>query len=345
MPLDSLGRGVAELAALATSDFEPLQLLHRLCEVAAEALDVDGVGVMRLAEGRTTYVHATGGDIKDLELLQEALQEGPCRDALDSGQLVKAGSIDEMAWPRFECRAAELGVHAVLALPLIGRGRTWGTLDLYWAVDHTITDDDIAAAELLAHVAVSFLAMDADRAELRAAHEDLALRAMHDQLTGLPNRGLIHELIEFALAAARRNRTLVTVLFLDLDGFKAINDTFGHRAGDEVLVTAARRLLSSVREMDRVSRLAGDEFLILVDNQESAAAALEGAHALAGRIHELLARPLHIDGVDIALSASIGAAVTSGGVSVGTLVHRADTAMYEAKSGAPGGTVIRLLPE
>ncbi|WP_196073492.1 diguanylate cyclase domain-containing protein [Nakamurella alba] len=343
MALDQLSQGVAELATLAAADFDPHDVLHRLCEVAAQALEVDGAGVMRADGGTTTYVHASSGGVKDLEMLQEVLQEGPCRDALDSGRMIIAGTIQDMAWPAFQRMATTVDLHAVLAVPLLSRGRAWGTLDLYWNSPHHITDDDIAAAQLLANVAVSFLVMSSDRAQLQAAHNDLRHRALHDQLTGLANRELMHQHIDHALAAARRNDTLIAVLFVDLDDFKSINDTFGHRAGDHVLATAAQRLQSCIREMDIAGRLAGDEFLILCENITPLATAIHSMQTLAHRIHQSLDQPLEVQGVELRLRASIGASLTNGSTTVEALIHHADTAMYRAKTAGPGGTAIRLL--
>ena len=128
------------------------------------------------------------------------------------------------------------------------------------------TDGDRASAQLLANVAVSYLAMAQDRAQSRQAQEQLAKRVLHDQLTGLPNRGLMQELITHALAASDRRGTLVAVLFVDLDRFKPINDTFGHQTGDQVLQVVARRMQEALRAGDTVGRLGGDEFLILCED-------------------------------------------------------------------------------
>ena len=136
-----------------------------------------------------------------------------------------------MRWPAFEQAAAAIGVQAVLAVPLRNRDRSWGSLDLYWLAEHQMTAPDRAAAQLLANVVVSYLAMAEDRARLLAAQQQLTHQVLHDQLTGLPNRLLIQELIEHALAGAGRRDAHVAVLFVDLDRFKSINDTFGHSAG------------------------------------------------------------------------------------------------------------------
>ena len=161
---ESLAWAVGELAERSTSEFDLDDMLRRLCEVAAESLEVDGVGLMKLLDGETRFVHVSNPELTDLERLQELLQTGPCRDAADSRLPVAAGTVAEMVWPEFERLAGDTGMHAVLAVPLLTRSRVWGTLDLYWRAEHPVTDTDRASAQLLANVAVSYLAMAQDRA-------------------------------------------------------------------------------------------------------------------------------------------------------------------------------------
>ena len=332
---------VGELAELSTGEFDVDELLRRLCDVAARSLPVDGVGVMKTDENAANrFVHASDPPLIDLEQLQETLQEGPCRDAVDTGEMITAASVPDMRWPTFAKVAAAAGVQAVLAVPMISRGRAYGTLDLYWRNEHAATGDDRAAAKLLANVAVSYLSMARDRARSRSAQDQLAHQVLHDQLTGLPNRTLMEELIGHALAASGRTGTLVAVLFVDLDHFKQINDTHGHQAGDDILQIAARRMQNAVRTTDTVGRISGDEFIISCEGINPAdgaplAATLQALTAVGQRIRHHIAQPIEVlhSPTPITLTASIGVAVTTDRPTPAELIHTADQAMYQAKTG------------
>jgi diguanylate cyclase (GGDEF)-like protein/PAS domain S-box-containing protein len=162
----------------------------------------------------------------------------------------------------------------------------------------------------------------------RRAEEELAHQAVHDALTGLPNRWLVTERLEQALAGASRTGSEVAVLFVDVDRFKLVNDGRGHAAGDGVLVTLAERLRAIVRSDDVVGRFGGDEFVVVCEGRT---AALESA-LMAERITGALREPVLIDGQEVFLSASIGIAVSDGGDPPESLLRDADAAMYRAKA-------------
>lgn len=330
---------VAELAHYAVGDFDVDDLLHELCAAAVNALRGPNpgvvVGVMALDGSRTRFVQASHPWVVPLEALQEAEQTGPCRVAADTGQPVLAQSPAQLAatGPLFAAAAAAAGVMAVLVLPLMSRGRCWGTLDLYWGTPHSPSDDEHAAAQLLADVAVSYLVMAADRAEMTAAKAQLAQQVLHDQLTGLPNRELIHELIHHALNTAERHRSCVAVLFVDVNKFKTVNDRYGHLAGDHVLQVIARRLRQTVRAGDSVGRLSGDEFLILCEDLPADLAdAAININRLAGRVTAAITEPITVGDHTLHVTASVGIGITGDRPSPRDLIHEADLAMYEAKN-------------
>ena len=162
--------------------------------------------------------------------------------------------------------------------------------------------------------------------------------ALHDQLTGLPNRSLLLDRLSQVLARAKRDDKQFALLFLDLDGFKDINDRLGHAAGDKVLQRVAERLLSCVRGGDTACRYGGDEFVLLLPEVESETRAVEVAEKIRGR----LAMPHEIDGHAIALTATVGIAVyPRNGIGQVDLIEHADAAMYRAK-GAKGISGTRL---
>ena len=157
--------------------------------------------------------------------------------------------------------------------------------------------------------------------------EDMTHLARHDLLTDLPNRGLLLDRVEHALQVSRRRGTRLALLFVDLDGFKEINDRFGHAAGDAVLVDVAARLNSCVRQSDTVARLGGDEFALLLEdvNPTEVTSACE-------RILASLSLGAHVAGHELSLSASIGVAVSDISETADGMLRNADLAMYEAKS-------------
>lgn len=167
-----------------------------------------------------------------------------------------------------------------------------------------------------------------DISEQKRMQIDLLWHATHDELTGLPNRNLIHDRLNHALQRSRRQGLSLALLFVDLDGFKLINDTYGHKTGDQILKTVGNQLIDMVRPGDTVARLASDEFVILCEQLEQPTA----ISALAERINDNLRQPIDLCGQQLYLSASIGIAVGHGAThSADDLLRAADTAMYEVK--------------
>jgi diguanylate cyclase (GGDEF)-like protein len=168
--------------------------------------------------------------------------------------------------------------------------------------------------------------------DVSAAHtyaQEMARSAQHDFLTGLPNRMLLSDRISRAIAAAPRHQAVVAVLFLDLDGFKLVNDTFGHAVGDKLLQSVSRRLVECVRASDTVSRQGGDEFVVLLSEVERA----EDAADVARRMLQAVAAVHVVDGLELHVRTSIGVSVyPDDGADPESLIKSADTAMYQAKA-------------
>src|SRR5262249_10408134 len=177
-------------------------------------------------------------------------------------------------------------------------------------------------------IGVAMNITDRKTAEQRVAH-----MAHHDALTGLPNRVLLRDRIQQAIAHAHRSSTQVAVLFLDLDRFKTINDSLGHQLGDRLLQSVASRILVCVREGDTVSRVGCGEFVIVIPGIGSAS----DASSVAGKILEVLASAFHLHGNDLHVAASIGISLyPADGSDAETLMRNADTAMYHAKDSGRG---------
>ena len=165
-------------------------------------------------------------------------------------------------------------------------------------------------------------------AELENARQLERHLAYHDALTGLPNRLLFYDRLRQAMAQAKRRRQLAALLFLDLDGFKRINDTLGHSVGDLLLQSVAGRLCDCLRETDTVARLGGDEFTVILNDMTQA----QGAATVAQKILNVLSNPYLLKGHELVITASIGIGLyPSDGTDVESLVRSADTAMYHAK--------------
>ncbi len=191
-------------------------------------------------------------------------------------------------------------------------------------LDHRI---DVHGNDELARVGSAFNSM-ADR--LQESREELHHLALHDPLTGLPNRALFLEQLQHAIVRARRKGSTVSVLYLDLDGFKSVNDSLGHAAGDELLIGVADRLRRALREVDTVARLGGDEFGIVLEEE------LQGATLTAQRLVKQFERPWSLSSGYASVGVSIGVAARDGEEELDELLRQADTAMYAAKAGGKG---------
>jgi len=171
-----------------------------------------------------------------------------------------------------------------------------------------------------------------DISEEKASVSQLKKIARHDPLTGLPNRLLLEECLTQALARARRNATRVALVFIDLNGFKQINDSYGHAVGDQVLVATAQRLQQTLRESDLVARLGGDEFVVVVEGLTLGKTPHEEAQLIGEKILQRLSQPLSLGDASHRVGASLGIALyPEHGPNIDSLIHIADQAMYAAK--------------
>lgn len=231
--------------------------------------------------------------------------------------------------PFLETILTTFDVAAAMAVPMVARGTLLGHVILGWRT----TPPEHLRGELVARMS-GLAGLGATAMENARLLERTTFQAMHDSLTGLPNRVLLDDRLQQASALSRREQLAVGVLLLDLDGFKAVNDTFGHRVGDLVLCEVALRVQSVLRDADTAARLGGDEFVVVCPNLADEAEAI----AVANRIEEVLAQPMTVGGSRVTVGASVGVAVVGSDAELDDLddlLSLADEAMYAIKRERP----------
>lgn len=300
-----------------------VDLAESLNRIVADALvatvscvaTVDGSGELEVIAG-----------VNPLDGLYDRSDPRPGPDALQRGQpLVFAGHEEiEVGYPTIATAMRTARLEGLAAFPLLRDHAPFGVVAAFFARRREL---EPAAIEL-----VQAIALQAAQALARIRlQEELAHLALHDQLTGLANRALLREHIDSALAASERSAQPVAMMFLDLDGFKPVNDRLGHTTGDEVLREVARRLRAVVRETDVIGRFGGDEFIVLCPETDDVQAAV-----IAERLREAVEQPMEWLPAGFAVSASVGVVVHSAGAHRPTtdeLLEIADSEMYRAKNG------------
>jgi diguanylate cyclase (GGDEF)-like protein/PAS domain S-box-containing protein len=254
---------------------------------------------------------------------------GPCNcscgTAAFRGEPVMVTDIaTDPLWVSRRDLALEHGLRSCTSWPILGKNRKiLGTFALYFRSAIAPTVEDIQLLNICTNLAGIAI-------ESRASEEKIRYLAHYDGLTSLPNRFLFREYLDLALRNAKRHGEKFAVLFLDLDKFKEVNDTLGHDAGDKVLREIAKRLRSALRHTDKIARMGGDEFYVLIEE-------LSSGHYVADIAQKLLdeaSRPIRIGDQECQLSVSIGVSIyPDDGNDEPTLLKNADCAMYRAKEG------------
>lgn len=223
--------------------------------------------------------------------------------------------------------AAGAGLHSAFGFPILAGTQPLGVMEFY---SREIKQPDEALLQMVRAIGSQI----GQFIQRKQAEDKVAQLAQFDTVTGLPNRSLFNDRLGQMLTQARRNDWSIGILFVDLDRFKAVNDTYGHAAGDMLLRQVAARLKECVRSGDTVGRLSGDEFAVMLSNLAKA----DDAGLVAQKIVDALAAPFDLDGQQAYISASIGIALfPSDGGEPDTLIRNADTAMYRAKEQGRNG--------
>jgi diguanylate cyclase (GGDEF)-like protein len=330
--LDTLRKRQRVLEAMARiqraiSRREPLQgVLEAIVGAAGELLGDDAPALLLVDPddpGWMTVAASRGYEPATVEAnRRRRVGQGVAGRAISEGRLIVAEdylrSGDAMGG------LVAHGVQAAMAAPVHEDGRVIGSLIL----------SSFRPGRVFARAEQDMLVSFAEHASLAltdARRVDTMLhQALHDALTGLPNRALFTDRIQHALTQGRRRGTTCGVIFLDLDRFKTVNDSLGHAAGDELLVTVARRIDESLRSADTAARLGGDEFAILLEDLSG----VQEAVLVAERLTEALHAPVVVQGREVLVCASVGIAV--GNVGSSELLRQADVAMYRAKAEGKG---------
>jgi diguanylate cyclase (GGDEF)-like protein/PAS domain S-box-containing protein len=248
------------------------------------------------------------------------------------------GRLSEEKFERFAHAGRLDDIRVTLSVPMVVGGRVHGYLNLdNFERDEAFDDDDVAIAGAIAaqvSVALQRRMLEHDLEAERARYEQMA---SHDALTELPNRRLFQDRLQQALARARRRDRRVGVLYIDLDGFKGVNDRHGHDAGDAVLKAIGSLLTNGVRAEDTVARLGGDEFGVLLADVNDA----EDAASVGGKLLVALSTPVTVGGTQVRLGASVGVAVfPDHGLDPDAVMRAADDAMYRVKDDGKDGVRI-----
>jgi diguanylate cyclase (GGDEF)-like protein len=334
---DVLSDVLREFAQTMVTDFPIQGILDHLVKRIVDVLPVSAAGVSLIAPGlKPRYIAASDDSALRYERLQTELGEGPCLAAYESGEAIAVPDLRlEDRFPKFSPRALSSGLRAVFTFPLRHDDLQLGALDLYRESAGPLSEESMTAAQTLADVASAYLINAQARSDLQDASDQSREAALHDPLTGLPNRVLMLERLEQALRREHRSHHTSAVFFIDLDHFKAVNDTHGHQTGDELLVAVAERLTALLRPGDSLARLAGDEFLILCEDLEDASQ----VKTLAARFDAALARPFELSSTAVNVTGSIGVAVTDHAgqddQAPQELIRAADLAMYRQKRQRP----------
>ncbi|PZS31463.1 MAG: hypothetical protein DLM59_09920 [Pseudonocardiales bacterium] len=321
---------LSEFARTMLTDFPIQGILDHLVQRIVDILPIDAAGVTLIAPGlEPRYLAASNDAALRFEKLQTELSEGPCVAAYQSGEAVAVPDLRvDDRFPKFGPRALEAGLVAVFTFPLHDGDTQLGALDVYRDTPGPFSKTAMTTAQTLADVVSAYLINAQARADLEDSSDRARESSLHDALTGLPNRTLLLERLDHALLRGSRSGHMAAVLFADLDEFKQVNDTYGHRVGDELLVAVAQRLATQVRPGDTLARLAGDEFVILC---EDLATGTE-VEMIASRIGACLAEPFVLSSTKVHMTASIGIAFAGKAAAIPEeLLHNADLAMYQAK--------------
>jgi diguanylate cyclase (GGDEF)-like protein len=316
---------VSEIGQRALSDVALTPLLNETVAMVAETLNLELVAVLELLPDEQRMLMRAGmgwppGAAGQLKTPFDDASQAAMAILTEAPVTVDDYSVET----RFRGAQAlrEQGARSGITVPIRGRETSYGALAAHSRTVRRFGPDDANFLQSVANVLAA--AIERRISEAKTRHQ-----ALHDPLTGLPNRALFRDRLQHAVARSRRKDTTLAVLFLDVDNFKVVNDSLGHEAGDELLAALAPRLAEAVRAGDTVARFGGDEFVFLCEDVADETEVLD----IAERVAQCFAKPISTAGGEQFVTASIGVAMPSSGHdSPDSLLRDADAAMYQAKA-------------
>ncbi|MDP9228653.1 MAG: EAL domain-containing protein, partial [Actinomycetota bacterium] len=318
----SFGQTAVEGASIHELENDAVRLLKRV-------LETDMAGVLKLIPSDEEFLVVAAVGLPEEEVGKARV---PAGFGSQSGYALGTGAptvvtdwSEETRFKQPEVLASR-GMTSGVSVPIKGKGNPYGVLGVQTKQRRAFVVEDVDFMQALANVLANAI-------ERRAAEERTRHEALHDPLTGLPNRSLFLDRLEHALDQMPRHDSAVAVLFLDLDQFKLVNDSLGHAAGDELLAAVSPRLQQALRPGDTVARFGGDEFAVLAEDITNERDAIR----VAERIAESLTRPFVLRGREHFASASIGISIGEGNEEPEALIRDADAALYRAKERGRGG--------
>ena len=320
---------VAQFGQLALEGTDIDELTDEATALMQRVLDIDIGGVLKLLPGgdELLLISAAGLPEEDVGRTRVATgHQSQSGYALATGLPIVVDDWHTENRFRESKLQADAGMRSAVTVLIKAKGDPYGVLGVGSRTPRNFTQDDVSFMQSIANVLAN--AIERRRTEERTQHE-----ALHDPLTGLPNRNLFLDRLQHALSVAARRENSIAVLFLDLDQFKLVNDSLGHAAGDELLGAVAPRIEQALRPGDTVARFGGDEFAVLAEDIGSE----RGATRIAERIAEALSRPFVLRDREHFVSASVGIAIGSGNEAPEALIRDADSALYRAKERGRGG--------
>jgi diguanylate cyclase (GGDEF)-like protein len=247
----------------------------------------------------------------------------------DDGMLVVPDTLKDPAWTDNAMVLDDPNLRFYAGASIVAEDLALGTVCVADTEPRELSAEQLEALRILARQTAVHLELRRRSAQLETANDQLHRMALADSLTGLPNRTLLFDRLDMALRGRDRTEGLVGVVFCDLDGFKAVNDTLGHQAGDELLRAIAGRLRSAARGTDTVARVGGDEFVLVCP----ALADAEALEVVTKRVRENVERPLRVADTEVTPRLSMGTVIAGPDEGSDSLLQRADEMMYESKRG------------
>ena len=317
---------VARLGEHALEGASTSDLMAEAVRTAAELLDVEIAAVIELMPDDEAFLFRSTVGLPDVSGI--TVPTGRGSQAGYAVAVKRPVVVDDWETEnRFACAPVltRAGARSGLTVVIEGRRAPFGVLGLHSVSLREFGPGDIDFAQAIANVL-------GDAFERQLSDDDMRHRALHDELTGLPNRVLFLDRLQQAVTRLRRNSGLTAILFLDLDRFNLVNDSLGHEIGDELLALTAPRLRQAVRSSDTVARFGGDEFGVLLEEIGTEHEAIE----MAERIAAVFTRPFVLGGEEHFVTISIGISLAAGGERPEDLIRDADAAMYRAKERGRG---------